>query len=117
MVDADAIPLDERKFRIVETTRFAVAINMRDLIDVAASGRQQSFHRIFGRRVQKAILSIDACGNTCKVNVSDGTLTQRRRFYLQSFRRGEVVARNAQHFGAKFESAKRGSGTPVVHNL
>src|SRR5262249_34938934 len=49
VIVADAVPLDHRKFRIVQRAGFAASESPRDLGDGRRAGGQQPFHAEFGR--------------------------------------------------------------------
>jgi hypothetical protein len=93
MVDAHAIPLDQRELRVVPAAAFAVAVDLADLPDVAASGREQALHRVLGRGLQKTAAAIHSRLDTRQMHVRYGSGSEIRRFDLERARCREVLAR------------------------
>ena len=129
MVPADAVPLQHGELGVVALPGLAVAEHAAELVAVADAGREQAFHRVFGRGTQPAFararIGVAAERGAEAVDVRFGVAggAEDRRLDLQHAAPGKEIAdqrvqRRAQRQRAPqpFAAVAAGSGR-LVHGL
>src|SRR5690606_6841733 len=98
VVEADAVPLDQREFRVVAAAALVGAEGAADLVDAAAAGGQQPFHGEFRRGLQPEPAGRRGTRpgigqrQALEVRIAGGGADQHRRLHLQHLPLGKETA-------------------------